>query len=303
MIETNGLTKYYGDRAAIKDVSFRVARGEVLGFLGPNGAGKTTTMRILTSFMPASEGTARVAGYDVFQDSLEVRRRIGYLPETVPLYTDMTARGYLDYVASLRAVPHRQNRVAEVMESCGVTDRADILIAKLSKGYKQRVGIAQALVHDPEVLILDEPTIGLDPRQIVEVRELIKELGETRTVILSTHILSEVSQICERVIIINEGHIVASDTPENLTAMLEGASRIHLRVADPTDGIPETLVRLEGVSSVIPTAKGAYDLQCTKGTELRPAIAELVVRNGWGLLEMRAVEMSLEEIFMKLTTE
>ncbi len=303
MIETNGLTKYYGDRAAIKDVSFRVARGEVLGFLGPNGAGKTTTMRILTSFMPASEGTARVAGYDVFQDSLEVRRRIGYLPETVPLYTDMTARGYLDYVASLRDVPNRQNRVAEVMDRCGVTDRADMLIAKLSKGYKQRVGIAQALVHDPEVLILDEPTIGLDPRQIVEVRELIKELGETRTVILSTHILSEVSQICERVIIINEGHIVASDTPENLTAMLEGASRIHLRVADPADDIPEMLARLEGVSSVIPTAKGAYDLQCTKETELRPAIAELVVRNGWGLLEMRAVEMSLEEIFMKLTTE
>ncbi|MFQ6057699.1 MAG: ABC transporter ATP-binding protein [Anaerolineae bacterium] len=303
MIEVQNLTKYYGDLAAIQDVSFAVERGEILGFLGPNGAGKTTTMRILTGFLPPSSGTARVAGYDVFTDSLEVRRRIGYMPETVPLYPEMTVQGYLNFVARLRGVEERDRRVAEVMDTCHVDDHADVLIGKLSKGYRQRVGLAQALVHDPEVLILDEPTIGLDPKQIIEVRELIRSLGGERTIILSTHILPEASQTCQRVLIINEGRVVAEDTPERLTARLKGAERIYLQLAHPAPEVESELAKIEGVTTVEARGDGGYEVECTLGADLRPQIAALAVGRGWDLLEMRPIGMSLEEIFLKLTTE
>ena len=303
MIQAKSLTKYYGDLAAIQEVSFTVEKGEVLGFLGPNAAGKTTTMRILTGFMPPSSGTAHVAGYDVFTDSLEVRRRIGYLPETVPLYPEMTVRGYLHFVARLRGVDERERRVAEVMETCHLDDRADLLIGKLSKGYRQRVGLAQALVHDPEVLILDEPTIGLDPKQIIEVRELIRSLGGEHTIILSTHILPEASQTCQRVLIINEGRIVAEDTPEQLTSRLKGAERIYLEVAHPSPQVEAGLAEMEGVTHVGVRGEGCYEVECTLGVDRRSEIAATAVRHDWGLLEMRPIGMSLEEIFLKLTTE
>ncbi len=303
MIEVEDLTKTYGDFVAIEDVSFHVPRGEVLGFLGPNGAGKTTTMRILTGYMPPTSGHASVAGFDVFHDSLEVRRRIGYLPETVPLYNEMTVAGYLDFVARLRGVDNRWDRIDWVMEQVDIADRADDLIGKLSKGYRQRVGLAQALVHDPEVIILDEPTIGLDPKQVVEVRELIRSLSGERTVILSTHILPEVSQLCERVLIINEGHIVAEDTPERLTARLEGAERVRVVLEPEAEGVVEVLGAIDGVKDVTPVGDGKFDVTCALGAELRPILARRIVERGWSLLELRPVGMSLEDVFLKLTTE
>ena len=303
MIKVENLTKYYGDFLAIENVSFEVEKGEILGFLGPNGAGKTTTMRILTGYMPPSDGKATVAGHDVFADSLEVRRRIGYLPETVPLYPEMTVVGYLDFVARLRNLPHRRQRVHEVMERVSIEDRADDLIGKLSKGYQQRVGLAQALIHDPEVLILDEPTIGLDPKQIIEVRELIRSLGGEHTIILSSHILPEVSQVANRVVIIHEGHIVAEDTPERLTARLQGAGRIFVQVGGEQEGVLAALQAVEGVQDVEPQGNGGYEVICELDTDPRPALAQAIVAGGWPLLEMRSVGMSLEEIFLKLTTE
>ncbi|MFQ5342387.1 MAG: ABC transporter ATP-binding protein [Anaerolineae bacterium] len=303
MIEVENLTKTFGDFVAIEDVSFHVPRGEVLGFLGPNGAGKTTTMRILTGYMPPTDGRATVAGFDVFHDSLEVRRRIGYLPETVPLYTEMTVEGYLDFVARLRGVDDRWDRIDRIMDQMDITDRADDLIGQLSKGYRQRVGLAQALVHDPELIILDEPTIGLDPKQIIEVRELIRSLSGERTVILSTHILPEVSQLCERVLIIHEGHIVAEDTPEQLTARLGGAERVRVALEPGADGVVETLGAIDGVEDVTAVGDGKFDVTCALGAELRPALARRIVERGWSLLEMRPVGMSLEDVFLKLTTE
>jgi ABC-2 type transport system ATP-binding protein len=303
MIEVENLTKTYGDFIAIEDVSFHVPRGEVLGFLGPNGAGKTTTMRILTGYMPPTDGRATVAGFDVFHDSLEARRRIGYLPETVPLYREMTVAGYLDFVAQLRGVDHRWDRIDWVMEQVAITDRANDLIGKLSKGYRQRVGLAQALVHDPEVIILDEPTIGLDPKQIIEVRELIRGLSGERTVILSTHILPEASQLCERVLIINKGRIVAEDTPERLTARLEGAERVRVTLAPGTEGVAEVLGAIDGVEEVTATGDGKFDITCALGAELRPVLARRIVEQGWSLLELRPVGMSLEDVFLELTTE
>jgi ABC-2 type transport system ATP-binding protein len=302
MIEVENLTKYYGDLAAIKDVSFTVEQGEVLGFLGPNGAGKTTTMRILAGFIPPSSGTARVAGYDVFKDSLEVRRRIGYLPETIPLYPEMTVRSYLDFMATIRGVKERRKRLEEVMATCHIEEVADEAIGKLSKGYQQRVGLAQALVHNPDVLILDEPTIGLDPKQIIEVRELIKELGKERTIILSTHILSEAQQVCGRVLIINEGRIVAEGTPESLTALLKGGERIYIELARPSPDVKEELMGIEGVKSV-EAKDGGYEIECALGKDKREEIAEAAVKHKWGLLEMKKVGMSLEEIFLELTEE
>src|SRR5262245_28957454 len=216
MIRATELTKDYGPRRAINALTFEARQGEILGFLGPNGAGKTTTMRILTGYMPPTDGTATVAGFDVVEESLEVRRRVGYLPETVPLYTEMTVEGYLKYMADLRHLPKPLDAVDEVLETVSLTDRADGYLSNLSKGMRQRVGLAQALLHRPEVLILDEPTIGLDPAQVIDVRNVIREAGKERTVLLSTHILSEAQQLCDRVLIINEGHIVAEDTPENL---------------------------------------------------------------------------------------
>lgn len=303
MIEVENLTKYYGHLAAIKDVSFTVEKGEVLGFLGPNGSGKTTTMRILTGYLPPSGGSARVAGYDVFSDSLEVRRRIGYLPETLSMYPEMSVRSYLDFVARIRGITDHPRAIARVMKICDIGDHAQVLIGKLSKGYYQRVGLAQALIHDPEVLILDEPTIGLDPGQIIEVRELIKGLGGDRTIILSTHILAEASQVCGRVLIINKGRIVAEDTPERLTARLKRMERIYLRLSQPSDGVSEVLWGIKGVTSVKDKGHGLYEVECTLGVDRRAEIADAVVRGGWGLLEMRPVDMSLEEIFLNLTTK
>lgn len=301
MIQADNLTKYYGHHAAIQNVSFQVDQGEILGFLGPNGAGKTTTMRILTAYMPPSEGAAAIGGYDVFHDSLEVRKRIGYLPESVPLYKDMAVWDYLDFVAALRKVDNRAKRVGETLEKVDLGDYSDVLIGKLSKGLRQRVGIAQAIVHDPEVLILDEPTIGLDPKQIIEVRKLIKELGGEHTVILSTHILSEVEQICNRVLIINKGQIVAEDTPSGLASRLEGGERIRLKaLAAPPDAV-EILQSLPEVNHASLIEPGTFELECTMGVDCRPAIAQVVVEKGWGLLELYAVSISLEDIFMELT--
>jgi ABC-2 type transport system ATP-binding protein len=303
-IDVQNLTKDYGAFLALRDVSFDVQHGEVLGFLGPNGAGKTTTMRILTGYMPPTSGTARVAGYDVFEDSLQVRKRIGYLPETVPLYPEMTVWDYLDFRARLYGVAERDQAVERVMEMVNIADRADQRIGKLSKGYRQRVGIAQALVHNPEVLILDEPTIGLDPKQIIEVRNLIKSLGGERTVLLSTHILPEVSQTCSRVLIINEGKIVAEDTPERLSARVRGAEHIHLQVAKPAPDIPPELEKIRGVLSVRArdANEGIYEIETNLGADRRADIAAMAVQRGWGLLELRPVSLSLEEVFLKLTT-
>jgi ABC-2 type transport system ATP-binding protein len=302
MIEVENLTKYYGNLAAIKDVSFKVEEGEILGFLGPNAAGKTTTMRILTAFLPPSSGTARVAGFDVFEDSLEVRTRIGYMPETVPLYPEMTVSSYLGFVASVRDVENRRDRVASIMDTCGVTSYADTLIGRLSKGYRQRVGLAQALVHDPEVLILDEPTIGLDPKQIKEVRQLIKNLGGERTVVLSTHILPEASEVCNRVVIINEGEVAADGPPEMLEATLQQTRRVFVQVRDPAPDAPDRLRQLDGVAEVQVRGEGQYEVGCSVELDRREEIASLVVQEGWGLLELRPIGMSLEEIFLRLTT-
>jgi ABC-2 type transport system ATP-binding protein len=302
VIEAQGLTKRYGPRNAIQDVSFSVERGEILGFLGPNGAGKTTTMRILTGYIPPTEGCASIAGHDVFSDSLAARGQIGYLPESVPLYLEMTVASYLDYMARLRRLPGRREALRRVMDLVHIADRADDRIGKLSKGYRQRVGLAQALLHDPPVLILDEPTVGLDPRQIIEVRELIRELGGERTIILSTHILPEVSQLCGRVIILSEGRIAAIDTPQDLTARLQGAERVYMQVARPAPDVVEGIRALDGVQAVQEHGDGAFEVQCAGERDLRTALAELAVARGWGLLELRPIGMSLEEIFLKLTT-
>jgi gliding motility-associated transport system ATP-binding protein len=302
VIEAQGLTKRYGARTAIQDISFSVERGEILGFLGPNGAGKTTTMRILTGYMPPTEGSASIAGHDVFGDSLAARRNVGYLPESVPLYPEMTVGGYLEYMARLRRMPSRGAAVQRAMDLVHIADRERDRIGKLSKGYRQRVGLAQALLHDPPVLILDEPTVGLDPRQIIEVRELIRDLGGERTIILSTHILPEVSQLCGRVIILSQGQIAAIDTPEGLTARLQGAERVFLQVAHWAPEIAEQLRAVDGVQEVQDRGDGAFEIQCARARDLRTTLAELAVGRGWGLLELRPVGMSLEEIFLKLTT-
>jgi ABC-2 type transport system ATP-binding protein len=303
MIQVEHLTKYYGDLPAIQDVSFAVKKGEILGFLGPNSAGKTTTMRILSGYMPPTEGKARVAGYDVARDSLEVRRRIGYLPETVPLYPEMAVQSYLEYMAALRGVAKPARAAERAIEACGLGERRQTLIGRLSKGYRQRVGLAQAIIHDPEVLILDEPTIGLDPRQIIEVRNLIKSLAGDHTVILSTHILPEVSEVCEQVMIINKGRIVAEDTPERLTNRLRGSQQLYLLLARPAAETPAALAGVAGVLSVTEAGHGGYEIETTLEADPRAELAELVVSRGWGLLELRPVGMSLEEIFLTLTTE
>ncbi len=301
MIQVENLTKYYGDYPAIEDVTFNVEQGEIIGFLGPNGAGKTTTMRILAGYMPPTSGNARVAGYNVFTESLEVRRHIGYMPETVPLYTDMSVRSYLDFMARLRGLRKPQTQIDKVMETMNIQDEANTLIGHLSKGYRQRVGVAQALVHDPDVLILDEPTIGLDPRQVRETRELIKGLAGDHTIILSTHILSEASQVCGRILIINEGKIVAEDTPQRLTESLKGHDRLLIRVKNPPPSINRELKSVAGVLSVEDNKDGTFEVSCAVGKDNRAEIAALVAGRGWGLLEMRPLVMGLEEIFLKLT--
>ncbi len=304
MIHVEHLCKNYGPLRALHDVSFNVAQGEIVGLLGPNGAGKTTAMRILTGYMPPSDGQASIAGYDVFEDSLEVRARIGYLPESVPLYDEMTVRAYLAYMADLHRVPDRTQAVQRAMEACHIADRAGSLIGHLSKGLRQRVGLAQAIVHNPEVLILDEPTIGLDPKQIREARQLIQALGEEHTIILSSHILPEVSQTCSRILILHGGRLVAQGTPDELMARLQGGGQILVRVRHPAgEQVPAVLGSIPGVTEVQPQEGGAYTIVCTPDTDVRPQLAQAIVQHGWELLELRATGMSLEDIFLQLTVD
>lgn len=303
MIKVTGLTKDYGARRAINNVTFDAEQGEIVGFLGPNGAGKTTTMRILTGYMPPTDGEAIVAGYDVVAESMEVRKRVGYLPETVPLYNDMTVFDFLKFMGELRHIPGLDDRVDESLEMVGLQDRANGFIGNLSKGMRQRLGIAQALLHRPEVLILDEPTIGLDPGQVVDVRNLIKQIGKERTVLLSTHILSEAQNICDRVLIINKGKIVTEDTPENLQARLVGAERVILRVRGEADGLAKVVGKVKGVENVEAKPDGAIEFEFAPGKDVRPEVAKTVIKEGFDLLELRPVGMSLEEIFLELTGE
>src|SRR5262245_21274537 len=305
MIEVQALTKHYGPVTAIRDVSFSVAPGTIVGFLGPNGAGKSTTMRILSCFMPASSGTARVAGFDVFRESLEVRNRIGYLPENVPLYTDMRVAPYLDFVAEVKGVPRgqRKARVADVMDRCLVADVQNRLIGALSKGYRQRVGLAQAIVNDPQVLILDEPTIGLDPRQITEIRALIKSLAGSHTVILSTHILPEVSMVCDEVIIINKGSIVAQGPIDSLVDQFFPVSRVQVQIAGPPAAVRDGLASIPGVLAVVDAlgdGGGAYMVEAAPGRDVRGEIFRLAAARTWELMELRRVGTTLEEVFMRI---
>jgi len=308
LITVENLTKRYATKTAIEGMSFEVEQGEILGFLGPNGAGKTTTMRIIAGFIPASDGTVRVDGFDVFDKPLDVRRRIGYLPENPPLYLEMDVQGYLRFVAKIKGVPKDRlgSEVARVMDRVNITDVKERIIAKLSKGYKQRVGIAQALLNDPPVLILDEPTIGLDPKQILEVRELIKDLAGKHTVVLSTHILPEVEQTCHRVIIIDRGRIVAVDTPKNLRSQLQGAERITIEVQGPAAEIISKLRAMTGVVDVQKVAESdghhRFQVEGELHRDIRNDLARTIVQNGWGLYELQSATMSLEDIFLKLTT-
>lgn len=302
MIETVNLTKDYGARRAIDQLTFNAEKGEIVGFLGPNGAGKTTTMRILSGYMPPTAGEARVAGFDVVERSLDVRRRVGYMPETVPLYPDMTVFDYLKFMADLRRVPNAEERVEEVLEMVHMEDRADGYISNLSKGMRQRVGLGQALLHQPEVLILDEPTIGLDPAQIVEVRNMIRELGKERTVLLSTHILSEAQQLCNRVLIINKGRIVAEDTTERLSERVIGVQRVALRVRGDEDGLVQVVQDVPGVIRAITNENGC-EFQTQAGQDARPEVARAVIGAGYDLLELRQLGASLEEVFMELTRD
>jgi ABC-2 type transport system ATP-binding protein len=307
VIEVQHLSKKYGPFTAVDDVSFRAESGEILGFLGPNGAGKTTTMRIITGYMPATEGKATVAGFDVFDQPLEAKRRTGYLPETPPLYPDMTVKEYLRFVAKIKGVrAHVNDRVDAVMKKTWVADMANRHCGKLSKGYKQRVGLAQALIHEPEVLVLDEPTAGLDPKQIIETRQLIRELAGSHTIVLSTHILPEVAQTCQKVVIINKGKVVATDSPEALTARLHGKVMMFVQVQGPTADVQRALQSIPGVARVNVTEShgdiGNLDVDTDQGADVRREIAAAVVRGGWGLLELRPMRMSLEDIFLTLTT-
>ncbi|HYN09363.1 MAG TPA: ABC transporter ATP-binding protein [Vicinamibacterales bacterium] len=310
MIEVDHLTKRYGPFTAVDDVTFRVEKGEILGFLGPNGAGKTTTMRVLTGYMPPTDGKAVVAGFDVFTHPIEAKKRIGYLPETPPLYPDMTVREYLTFVARIKlgkvSKADRAMRVDHAMKKVRVDDMANRHCGKLSKGYRQRVGLAQALIHDPEVLILDEPTAGLDPKQIIETRDLIRGLGGSHTIVLSTHILPEVAHTCQRVIIINKGRVVAVDTPDNLTHQLKGAATLYVQVEANGEAV-DALAGIPGVTKVSVADRHerfvGYEIESESNRDIRREVARTVVNNGWGLLELRPMRMSLEEIFLQLTTE
>ncbi len=308
MIEVRDLTHYYGPMPAVENVNFTVRRGEILGFLGPNGAGKTTTMRILTGYMPPTRGSVRLGGYDVVEKSLEVRRRVGYLPESVPLHTEMTVTNYLKYMGTLRGMNGRQMRarIDEVIDVCRLGDYRKTLIGKLSKGFRQRVGIGQAILHEPEVLVLDEPTIGIDPIQVVETRGLIQELGREQTVVLSSHILPEVSMICERVLIIHEGHIVAADTPNNLAQHLRGVEQLEVEIGGPPAEALPALRAIEGATRVTHHPRpgvNAYRVQYREGVDLRDEISRTVISRGWSLLSMQVNSMSLEEIFLRLTSD
>ncbi|MCX6646138.1 MAG: ATP-binding cassette domain-containing protein [bacterium] len=312
MIEVENLRKVYGSTAAVDDVSFKVERGDILGFLGPNAAGKTTTLRMLTCYLPPTSGTARIEGFDIFHDSLKVRKKIGYLPENVPLYQDMRIRDYLDFVARAKNIDaaDRKASLNKAIGQCGLGDVENGIISQLSKGYRQRVGLAQALIGEPEVLMLDEPTTGLDPRQISEIRDLIKELGQGHTVILSTHILPEVSMICDRVIIINKGKLVASDSVEGLTRSLTKSQMTQINVKGDPDGIKKILKEVPGVLAVdkkhemdLAGGGNVYVVHSNIDSDVREEIARAIVRGGFGLHEMRPYSLSLEDIFLMLTNE
>ena len=312
MIKVEGLTKRYARNVAVDNISFEVEKGQIVGFLGPNGAGKTTTMRVLTCFLPPTSGTANVAGFDVIESPLEVKKRIGYLPETPPLYPEMEVVEYLDFVGSLKNLPsnERKRRVDEVMEKCAVTDVRTKLIGKLSKGYRQRVGLAQAIIHNPDVLVLDEPTAGLDPKQIIETRETIKKLAGDHTIILSTHILPEVESTCQRVVIISKGKLVATDTVSNLTNRLRGSETVMVEVGGregslDTSGVQRRLEQVAGVSRVVALDSREdnvrFEVESLKDRSVRADLARAVVESGWNLHELHTVGLSLEEIFLQLT--
>jgi ABC-2 type transport system ATP-binding protein len=303
MIEVQDLTKKYGAVTAVDAISFTAHPGQVTGFLGPNGAGKTTTMRMLTGFLPPTSGKALVAGHDVFEESLEVRKRVGYLPENVPLYRDMTALGYLMYIGEIRGVPNRKAKALETLERVALGSRANSRIRTLSKGMRQRVGLAQALIHDPEVLILDEPTIGLDPLQVLELRQLVSELGRSHTVLFSTHILSEAEQVCDKVVIINRGKIEAEGSPSDLRAQLERGGRVLVRVNVPAETALPVLQAVPAVSQVEAALDGIVVVPTDGQNDPRPAIARAVVEQGWDLVELRPLAVNLEEIFLELTRQ
>ena len=306
MITVQHITKRYGSHLAIEDVTFDVKQGEILGFLGPNGAGKTTTMRIITCFMPPSSGRVEVAGFDCLEHPQEVKTRIGYLPETPPLYQEMTVTEYLWFVAELKRLPSSRipGRMAQVIEQLGLGEVSHRVIGHLSKGFRQRVGLAQALIHDPPVLILDEPTVGLDPKQIIEIRALIHGLAGSHTIILSTHLLSEATAICDRVVIIDRGHIVAEDTPTQLSSRLRQSEKMSLTVKHPPDDWQEQLTKIPGVLHVVPGRTPETNIiECQLGQDLREEIAQFVVNQGVGLLELKPLSLSLEEVFLQLTQQ
>ena len=308
MIEAQGLTKRYGERIAIEDVSFRVEKGEILAFLGPNGAGKSTIMRILTGFIPATSGVAKVAGFDVFNEPMEARRRIGYLPEIPPLYNEMTVREFLIFVAKIKNVPktNQSNALSKVLDQCGLKDVPHRLIGNLSRGYRQRVGLAQALIHNPDVLVLDEPTTGLDPKQIIEMRQMIKDLAGHHTVILSTHILPEATAICQRVIIIHEGRIRAIDSPAQLAAKLRHSEKISVTVRESSPQLENTIRTIPNVLNIFRETdlqESVFIVETELGSDIREDLAQCIVNHGAGLLEMKPVSMTLEDVFIKLTQQ
>jgi ABC-2 type transport system ATP-binding protein len=305
MIEVQDLTKYYGPQLAVSRLDFQVAAGEIVGFLGPNGAGKTTTLKILAGFLAPSAGTARINGYDCVTDSLAVRRSLGYVPENVAIYPDLTVTQFLRFAARAKGVEAKAEtgEVDRVVAACGLAEVRGKLVAALSKGFRQRLGLAQALIGQPPLLILDEPTIGLDPSQIVEIRQMIKNLEGDHTVMLSSHILPEVSQLCHRVIIINRGQIVAGDTPENLSRQLGHGSRVLITVAGPAPEVETALQKVSGVNRVLSQGEGKYLVEADNGRELRPELARMVVERGWQLLELKSQEFTLEEVFINLVTE
>ena len=307
MIEAEGLTKFYGHIGAVRNVSFQIEKGEVVGFLGPNGAGKSTTIRILTCYMPPTSGTATVEGLDVIENSLQIRQKIGYLPESVPLYKDLTVNRFLRFAASCKGVEAKRisAEISRVISACGLEKNANRIIRNLSKGFRQRVGLAQALLNNPSVLILDEPTIGLDPSQIIEIRRLIQDLREERTILLSSHILPEVAQLCQRVIIINKGEIVATDSTANLTSQLQKTVKIVLEVSGPSQALVQEIENMAGVEKVSVESNGTsrFVIETDPSVDMRPQIASMAVEKGCGLLELSKIQLSLEDIFMQLVTE
>jgi ABC-2 type transport system ATP-binding protein len=303
MIDVTNLIKKYGDFTAVNNISFTAHPGQVTGFLGPNGAGKTTTMRILTGFMPPTSGKAMVAEYDVFEQSMDVREQVGYLPENVPLYRDMSAMGYLMFIGEMRGLSNRKAKASEVLERVGLQDRSKSKIQTLSKGMKQRLGLASAIMHNPKVLILDEPTIGLDPRQVLDLRDLIRDLGREHTVLFSTHILSEAEQVCDKVVIINRGEIVAEGAPTFLRQNLERGGRILLRTNAPFADLQGVLHQLDEIENVVQERDTIIVTPNTDDFDVRPDIAQAVVENGWDLIELRQLAMNLEEIFLEVTQQ